>query len=130
MESPSSSSAGLSSLLRAHEALEACIRDMDASPPAVLDAGRTLLDFARREDEMFGALARWLDPVVLKEMATEHDEIRLDLELLEWLLTTTPESPDAATLAESLARRMQQHVSRDGRLLSRAARLPGGSQPG
>ena len=96
---------------------------MTASPAGVLAAGRTLLGFARREDEAFATLTRWLDPAVLQEMQAEHDEITSDLELLEWLEEAVPDSPDAGVLAESLARRMLQHVSRDGRLLARAAGL-------
>ena len=113
----------LSDLLEEHRALEAVIREMIASPPRVLAAGRTLLGFARREDDAFATLSRWLDPIVLEEMRAEHEEITSDLELLEWLAEATPDSPDASVLAESLARRMLQHVSRDGRLLARAARL-------
>lgn len=127
MEQRRSSSSVLADLLQEHRELEALIRDTIASPARVLAAGRTLLGFARREDEAFSTLTRWLDPAVLEEMRAEHDEITSDLELLAWLEETTPESPDAAVLAESLARRMLQHVSRDGRLLARAAGLTGAS---
>ena len=125
MEPHSSPAAVLSALLREHRSLEERIRWMSATPPQVLQAGRTLLEFARHEDQAFATLARWLDPAVLDEMGAEHAQISHDLELLEWLLTTMPDSPDAAVLAESLARRMYSHVSRDGRLLARAAGLTG-----
>ena len=123
MEQHHSPSNLLAELLQEHSALETLIRETTASPARVLDAGRTLLGFARREDDAFATLARWLDPIVLEEMRAEHEEITSDLELLEWLAEATPDSPDASVLAESLARRMLQHVSRDGRLLARAARL-------
>lgn len=96
---------------------------MEASPAAVLAAGETLLAFARRENEAFAALTRLMDVAVVNEMQAEHEEIERDLELLEWIVATTPDSPDASVLAESIARRMLQHVSRDGRLLARAAGL-------
>jgi hypothetical protein len=57
---------------------------------------------------------------VLDEMRAEHEEISRDLELLDWLVCSTPDSPDAAVLAASIASRMLRHVSRDGRLLARA----------
>lgn len=123
MEPSSHPSALLSGLLREHHLLEDCIRTMRITPPRILEAGRTLLAFAEQEDRALSVLARWLDPIVLEEMSAEHDEIGRDLELLEWLVRTTPESPDAMILAESLARRMHKHVTRDGRLLARAAGL-------
>ena len=89
----------------------------------VLDAGQTLLAFARHEDQAMAALAHLMEPAVVEELRIEHAEISHDLELLGWIVATSPESPDAAALAESLARRMHKHVSRDGRLLARAAGL-------
>ena len=91
----------------------------------VLAAGRTLLSFARQEDQALAALTSLMEPAVLHELRVEHREISHDLDLLGWLVRTTPESPDVPALAESLARRMHKHVSRDGRLLARAAGLKG-----
>ena len=82
-----------------------------------------MLSFAEREDEAFSGLAPLLDPAAHAELASEHRQIADDLELLDWLLRTTPASPDIAVLAASLIERMRQHISRDGRLLSRAAAL-------
>lgn len=111
----------LATLLSEHRAVEGRIQDMEDSPHEVLAAGQALLTFARQEDEAFAALASLMDRVVLDEMSAEHDEIASDLELLEWLAATTPASLDTIVLSESLARRMKRHVSRDGRLLARAA---------
>jgi len=97
-------------------ALNGCAED-------VLEAGRTLLAFARHEDQAMAALTHLMEPAVLNELRTEHEEISHDLELLGWIVSTSPESPDASALAESLARRMHKHVSRDGRLLARAIGL-------
>ena len=108
-------------LLRDHRALEDRVRELHPTPELVLAAGQTLLAFARQEDQAFSALNRLLEPAVLDEMRAEHEEISRDLELLDWLVTSSPESPDAAVLAESIARRMLRHVNRDGRLLARAA---------
>lgn len=129
MEPRPSPSSLLAELLREHRALETLIAGTIACPAGILTAGRTLLQFAGREDDAFGVLARWLDPAVLAEMRAEHEEITDDLELLEWLVTATPDSPDATVLAESLAGRMLHHVRRDGRLLARAAALTGGGRP-
>jgi hypothetical protein len=112
-----------SGLLREHRSLEDCVRDLVPTPASVLAAGRTLLAFARQEDEAFAALARLLEPAVINEMRAEHEEISQDLDLLAWLVSTTPDSLDASVLAESLARRMHRHVNRDGRLLARVAGL-------
>src|SRR5690349_10304543 len=98
MEPHASPANVLSALLQEHRALEKRIRRMARTPPQVLRAGRTLLEFARHEDQAFATLARWLDPAVLDEMGAEHSQISLDLELLEWLQATTPDSPDAAVL--------------------------------
>lgn len=110
----------IAALLREHRLLEDRVHAMPASADQVLEVGQTLLAFARQEDEAFAALRPLLDPVVLSEMGEEHREIGGDLELLEWLVTSAPASPDVAVMTESLARRIRQHVSRDGRLLSRA----------
>lgn len=96
---------------------------LQTSAVEVLQAGQTLLDFAHREDQALSALSGLMEPPVIDELRAEHDEIGRDLELLEWILSTTPDSPDASALAESLARRMHTHVSRDGRLLARALGL-------
>lgn len=99
------------------------MRDLVPTPAAVLAAGQTLLQFARQEDEALAAFGRLLEPAVINEMRAEHEEISQDLDLLAWLVSTTPDSPDASVLAESLARRMHRHVNRDGRLLARVAGL-------
>lgn len=99
------------------------MNSLQGSATDILEAGRTLLAFARKEDQALAALAALMEPAVIDELRAEHDEISHDLELLGWIVSTTPESPDAAALAESLARRMHQHVSRDGRLLARAVGL-------
>ena len=78
---------------------------------------------AAREDEAFSALTPLLDPAVRTELAADHQRIAEDLDLLDSLLQTTPTSADVAVLTASLVRRMRQHISRDGRLLSRAAVL-------
>lgn len=113
----------LSSLIAEQVQLEERINDLRSSPRQTLAVGGALLEFAAREDEAFAALSSLLDPAVQAEMQAEHQQIAEDLELLDWLLRTTPESPDVAVLTLSLIRRMRQHVDRDGRLLTRAAAL-------
>lgn len=96
---------------------------LHGSPVDVLAAGRTLLAFAQQEDEALAVLTSLMEPAVVNELHAEHEEISHDLDLLGWLVSTAPDSPDACALAESLARRMHKHVSRDGRLLARAVGL-------
>lgn len=113
----------LGALIEEQRELEARIHDLHASPRETLVVGAALLAFAGREDEAFSALAPLLEPAVQGELAAEHQRIAEDLELLEWLVRTTPTSPDVSVLTASLVRRMRQHICRDGRLLSRAAAL-------
>jgi hypothetical protein len=113
----------LASLIAEQVQLEERINDLRSSPRQTLVVGKALLEFAAREDEAFAALSSLLDPAVQAEMHAEHELIAEDLELLEWLLQTTPESPDVAVLTLSLIRRMREHIDRDGRLLTRAAAL-------
>lgn len=64
-----------------------------------------------------------LEPAVRDDLVIEHERLADDLPLLEWLMESAPGSPDVTALADSLTRRMREHVSRDGRLLEQAARL-------
>ena len=113
----------LAALIAEQRELEARIHDLHASPRETLVVGAALLAFAAREGEAFSALTPLLDPAVQGELAAEHHRIAEDLELLDWLLQTSPMSPDVSALTASLVRRMRQHICRDGRLLSRAAVL-------
>ena len=49
--------------------------------------------------------------------------------LLASLAATTPDSPDVAILAQAIAKRMCEHIARDGRLLAQAARLSARARP-
>lgn len=120
---PSAGQSMLASLIAEQQELEERIQDLESSPRQTLVVGEALLAFAGREGEAFSAIAALLDPSVQAELATEHRQFAEDLELLEWLLRTTPGSPDVAVLTASLIRRMRQHIDRDGRLLARAALL-------
>lgn len=103
--------------------LEARLHGLDGGPRQVLALGEALLSFAVREDVAFSVLSPLLDPAARAELSTDHRQIAEDLGLLEWLVGTTPDSPDVAALSASLVRRMRQHIERDGRLLDRAARF-------
>ena len=83
--------------------------------------GRALLAFADAKSEAFLGLASLLEPAARQEFLDRASAARRDLTLLDWLLHTTPDSPDVAVLTASLLRRMRQHIARDGRLLARAA---------
>ena len=113
----------LAALIAEQHELGTRIHDLHASPRETLLVGESLLAFAAREDEAFSALTPLLDPAVRTELAADHQRIAEDLDLLDSLLQTTPTSADVAVLTASLVRRMRQHISRDGRLLSRAAVL-------
>jgi len=115
--------AALTSLIEVQSALDARIHALDGSPLQTLAVGEALLAFGAREHEAFASLAPLLDATVGAELQAEHQQIADDLELLDWLLRMSPDSPDIAMLTASLVRRMRQHSDRDGRLLARAAAL-------
>ena len=115
--------AALSSLIAEQSALDSRVSALEASPRQLLDVGAALLAFGAREHEAFASLTPLLDATVREELDAEHQQIAEDLELLEWLLRMSPESPDIAILTASLVRRMRQHSDRDSRLLARAASL-------
>ncbi len=113
----------LARLIGVQRALEARTTAVDPSPAAVLEAGQAVLEFATSEEQAFFPLLPLLDPAVRSELGDEHEQLAEDLQLLQWLVSTTPDSPDVASLAGALARRMHAHVARDGRLLAHAVRL-------
>ncbi len=115
--------AALNRLLDLQRALEARTLAVEPSAAAVLEVGRAVLEFASSEEEAFFPLLPLLDPAVRSELGEEHEQLAEDLQLLQWLVSTTPDSPDVASLAGALARRMHTHVARDGRLLAHAVRL-------
>ena len=117
----STAEAELLALLNEQRTLEAQLHDLGGNAGHVLAAGAALLEFASREERAFATMAALLDPVVRNELAGEHEQFAEDLELLAWLVGTSPDSPDVPVLTTSLVRRMRQHVERDGRLLARAA---------
>src|SRR5687768_6790203 len=114
---PSGNHPALSVLSQAQRALEERLHKHCPRAEDVLVAGRALLAFAACEDEAFSNLAPLLDPAARQEFVTEHQQIAEDLTLLDWLLHSTPDSPDVAALTASLLRRMRQHIDRDSRLL-------------
>ena len=118
---PSLSPETLVALLAEQRALEDQVHDLRLCAEQTLRVGQSLLAFGRREHEAFSAVAPLLDPVVQLSLEVEHRQFEDDLQLLEWLVKTTPESPDVLVLTVSLRTRMRQHVDRDGRLLARAA---------
>jgi hypothetical protein len=120
---PSSSHPILESLIVEQRELQSNIEGLLASPRETLAAGEALLAFAAHEDDAFSTLAPLLDPAAHAELNAEHQQIAEDLELLRWLIRTSPDSPDLTVLTTSLVRRMRRHIQRDGRLLARAVAL-------
>jgi hypothetical protein len=110
-------------LMALQRMLETRTSGLGASATDVLKAGAAVLEFAGREEAVFFPLLPLLDPAAKAELGGEHEQLAEDLELLDWLVTTTPESPDIGMLAEAIARRMRAHIERDGRLLAQAARM-------
>jgi Hemerythrin HHE cation binding domain len=113
----------LEALMAQQRALLDRLNSLDSAPGQLLELGTEVLRFAEHEERAFFPLLPLLDPIARAELAHEHDEIGEDLKLLEWLLTTTPDSPDVEILARAVVRKIRAHVERDGRLLLRASRL-------
>lgn len=116
-------SRAITELLEVQRSLAERTRGLAGDAAAVLQTGRAVLTFAEREEAAFFPLLPLLDPAALAELGGEHQQLADDLDLLESLVTTTPESPDVTVLADALARRMEAHIARDGRLLAQAARM-------
>lgn len=112
----------LAALQNVHRRLEARIHSC-LTPDDVLNVGHEVLEFAAHEDEAFRVLLPLIDPAARAELAAEHEQIGADLDLLASLVEQSPQSSDVAALAYSIARRMAQHVERDGRLLARAVTM-------
>jgi hypothetical protein len=110
-------------LMELQHRLEARTSGLGASAAEVLEVGVAVLDFAEREEAFFFPLLPLLDPAAKAELGGEHEQLAEDLELLDWLVKTTPDSADVGILAEAIARRMRAHIARDGRLLAQAARM-------
>ena len=110
-------------MLHEHRGLALALDRSPLTPADVIALGRALLAFAGAEGQSLAVLVSMLEPAVRDDLAAEHERLADDLALLAWLIEAAPESADIADLSESLVRRMRDHVSRDGRLLERAARL-------
>ena len=119
----SASHAEIQRLVQLQEKLAERTSGLGASAAEVLEVGAAVLEFAEREESAFFPLLPLLDPAARAELGGEHEQFAEDLQLLEWLISTTPDSPDVGTLAEAIARRMRSHIARDGRLLAQAARM-------
>lgn len=109
-------------MLQEHRTLVTAL-DIPLTPGDVIAVGRSLLAFAGTEGTSLRVLLSLLEPAVRDDLAIEHERLADDLALLEWLMESAPGSPDVTALADSLTRRMREHVSRDARLLERAACL-------
>lgn len=97
------------------ERLAATVRESD--PEAVLQLGAAVVLHGLVEELHLFALHRLLDPSVRDELRAEHDRIEETLSLLEELLAEPVPSDDLAALTAALARRLREHVERDGRVL-------------
>jgi len=110
-------------MLHEHRGLVTALDQCPLTPADVLAVGRSLLAFAGTEGQSLRLLLSLLEPAVRDDLAAEHERLADDLALLEWLMEMEPGSSDVTALADSLIRRMRAHVSRDARLLEKAARL-------
>jgi hypothetical protein len=111
-------------LLKRQRSLEARLESCKTAGD-ILRQGEALLRFSELEGEALSTLFDLVEPSVRAELAAQHREFAEDLGLLDWLMRTVPDSPDTATLAASLGRRLRDRLARDGRLLQRALTMTG-----
>jgi hypothetical protein len=120
---PTSTHLALEQLIELQHVVEARTTGPAVTAADVLEVGTAVLEFAEREEAAFFPILPLIDPDARVELAAEHQQLAEDLQLLQWMVETTPDSPDVATFAGALARRMRDHIARDGRLLAAAVRL-------
>jgi hypothetical protein len=113
------SSAGLlRRAAREHRRLERLTASVsEADPAAVLQLGTSVLLHGLFEEAHLFTVHRLLDPAVREELSAEHERIRDGLSLLEDLLSEPSPSEDLRSRAAAVARRLRDHVARDGRVL-------------
>ena len=97
------------------ERLAATVRETE--PDVVLQLGAAVVLHGLVEELYLFALHRLLDPAVREELRADHDRIEETLSLLEELLADPDPGDDLPVLTAALARRLREHVERDGRLL-------------
>ncbi len=101
---------------RAHRALIVrAERTSCRCPEAVLNLGATIaahaahLSYLRR-------LNRFVDELILEELSVDHRRLAEDLELLESLARSAPDSPDIEPLASALVERIRALLEREQRI--------------
>ncbi|MFN8061751.1 MAG: hypothetical protein U0Q12_21510 [Vicinamibacterales bacterium] len=104
-------------MARAHRALLERLSDNAPTRPAtVLGLGAAVVLHGLLEEVWLIERARWLDDAASAELAVEHDRLAEDLDLLDGLLHSEPDSPDVQSLSDAILSRLREHVARDGRV--------------
>lgn len=106
---------------RAHERLARRLAEARPDPREVLDLGTAVVLHGALERRVLLAQAPVIDQAALAQFDEEHARLADDLELLESILDTAPDSPDVAPLCRALLDRLRGHVARDDRVLYRLA---------
>jgi hypothetical protein len=118
---------------RAHGRLARRLAEARPEPRDVLDLGTAVILHGALERRLLLAPSPVLDQAALAQLEEEHARLEDDLELLESILETNPDSPDVAPLCTALLERLRDHVARDDRVLYRLARgvrAEAGKEPG
>lgn len=111
----------VSRVTRAHLRLARRVAEARPTPADVLDLGTAVILHGALERRWLLALRPMLDKAAVAQLDEEHERLEDDLELLESILDTTPDSPDVSPLCAALLERLREHVARDERLLYRLA---------
>ena len=100
-----------------HQALLRRLQDeKDLSPATVLCIGAAVIFHGALEERSAMGTASIIDESVLKDLADEHGRLADDLEFLETLWETKPESDDIESLCLALREHLRTHLERDHRL--------------
>ncbi len=106
---------------RAHGRLARRLAEARPDPREVLDLGTAVILHGALERRILLAQAPVLDQAAVAQLDEEHARLEEDLELLESILASNPDSPDVESLCDALLGRLRGHVARDDRVLYRLA---------
>lgn len=99
--------------------LDLATRTTSDDVQAVLNLGAGVVLHGSLEPAHLQEVLRFVDPTVLRTLTIEHEQLAADLDLLEELAETEPDSEDVRLLAAALLERLRAHLARDERTLYR-----------
>jgi hypothetical protein len=118
---PAEERALVSRVVHAHQRLMRRLATAKPNPADVLNLGTAVILHGTLERRWLIGLRPLLDRAAAAQLDEEHVRLEEDLELLESIFETCPDSPDVGPLCGALLDRLREHVDRDERVLYRLA---------